>query len=73
MGSDLSFVNATASGCLIYRETSGCYVVSHEREPRNQLPVATLAGAYAACSRWEQELHLGPGAIKPPMRSRRIH
>lgn len=72
MGSDLSFVSATASGCLIYRETSGCYVVSHEREPRNQLPVATLAGAYAACNRWEQAHHLGAGAMRLPRRSRRI-
>jgi hypothetical protein len=54
MDSFLSFVNATAEGCRIYRETSGCYVVSHERQPQKRLPVATLAGAYAACSRLER-------------------
>lgn len=51
---DLSLVQATGSGCLIYRETSGRYVVSHEEEPTQRLTVATLAGAYAACRGWEQ-------------------
>lgn len=49
MGSELSFVNATGSGCMIYRETTGRYVVSREQEPRQQLRVATLAAAHAAC------------------------
>ena len=50
---NLSLVQATGSGCLIYRETSGRYVVSHEQEPQERLTVATLAGAYAACRGWE--------------------
>ncbi len=54
MGSDLSFVNATGSGCQIFRETTGRYVVSHELQPRQQMKVATLAGAYAACRSWER-------------------
>ncbi|MEB3170746.1 MAG: hypothetical protein VKK43_05175 [Synechococcaceae cyanobacterium] len=49
MGSELSFVNATGSGCMIFRETTGRYVVSREQEPRQQLRVATLAAAHAAC------------------------
>lgn len=56
MGSDLSFVNATGSGCVIYRETSGRYVVSHLDAPRHSLHAATLAGAYAACRGWENRL-----------------
>ncbi|MEB3331054.1 MAG: hypothetical protein VKI83_00975 [Synechococcaceae cyanobacterium] len=55
---NLSLVQATGSGCLIYRETSGRYVVSHEQEPMQRQTVATLAGAYAACRGWEQR-HLG--------------
>lgn len=54
MGNELSFVKATGSGCQIFRETTGRYVVSHEHQPRQQLKVATLAGAYAACRIWEQ-------------------
>lgn len=59
MGSDLSFVNATESGCVIYRETSGRYVVSHLDAPRHSLHAATLAGAYAACRGWESRLGVG--------------
>jgi hypothetical protein len=54
MGNELSFVNVTGSGCQIFRETTGRYVVSHEQQPRQQVKVATLAGAYAACRNWEQ-------------------
>jgi hypothetical protein len=53
MGSDRSYVNGTASGCQIFRETSGCYVVLHEHCPGRQLMTPTLAGAYAACRDWE--------------------
>ena len=52
-GHQLSFVNATGSGCLIHRETTGRYVVSHEAVPDGQLHAATLAGAYAACCGWD--------------------
>jgi hypothetical protein len=48
-GDHLSFVNATGSGCLIHRETTGRYVVSHAAMPDGALHAATLAGAYAAC------------------------
>ncbi|WP_216903479.1 hypothetical protein [Synechococcus sp. CCY 9618] len=54
MGSDLSFVNSTGSGCEIFRDTSGCYVVSHQRSPGQRAMTPTLAGAYAACHGWEQ-------------------
>ena len=54
MGSELSFVNATGSGCVIFRETTGRYVVSREQEPRRQLRVATLAAAHAACRGFER-------------------
>lgn len=62
MGSDLSFVNATDSGCVIYRETSGRYVVSHLEAPRHSLHAATLAGAYAACRGWESRISRDAGA-----------
>lgn len=58
MGSDLSFVNATGSGCMIFRETTGRYVVSREEEPRQQLRVATLAAAHAACRGFERREEL---------------
>jgi hypothetical protein len=54
MGSELSFVNVTGTGCLIYRETSGQYIVSHKEKPCQRLQAATLAGAYAACKGLEQ-------------------
>lgn len=57
MSSHLSFVNATDSGCVIYRETTGRYVVSHQDAPRDSLHAATLAGAYAACRGWEARLN----------------
>ena len=53
---ELSFVNCTGSGCLIHRETSGRYVVSHAAVPDGQLHAATLAGAYAACRGWDAVL-----------------
>lgn len=51
---ELSFVNATGSGCQIHRETTGRYVVSHPQQPRIRVLAATLAGAYAACHSWER-------------------
>lgn len=54
MGSQPCFVQATVSGCVIYRETTGCYVVSHTDRPLKKVRVATLAGAYAACQGWEK-------------------
>lgn len=53
MGNELSFVGETGSGCLIYRETSGGYVVRHEQSARNRQRVATLASAYATCQQLE--------------------
>lgn len=49
MGNELSYVNATGAGCVIFRETTGRYVVSHEQQPSQRLRVATLAAAHAAC------------------------
>jgi hypothetical protein len=66
MGSGLSFVNATGSGCVIYRETSGRYVVSHVETPLSKLHAATLAGAYAVCQGWERRL-MGEGAVAAPL------
>jgi hypothetical protein len=54
MGSELSFVNATGAGCVIFRETNGRYVVRCEQEPRQQLRVATLAAAHAVCRGFER-------------------
>lgn len=47
MGNELSFVGETGTGCLIYRETTGSYVVRHEQSPLRRQRVATLASAYA--------------------------
>jgi hypothetical protein len=55
LSGDLSVVRSTGSGCLILRERSGRYAVSHERAPQQLLRVATLAGAYAACHGWERD------------------
>lgn len=52
MGNHLSLVQATDCGCLIYRETTGCYVVSHQDQPKTSIRVATLPGAYAMCQGW---------------------
>lgn len=49
MGNELSYVGEAGTGCLIYRETSGGYVVRHEHNSRQRQRAATLAGAYATC------------------------
>jgi hypothetical protein len=54
MGNELSFVNATGDGCMIFRETTGRYVVSREQEPSQQQRVATLAAAHAVCRVFER-------------------
>lgn len=53
MTTELSFVNSTGSGCQIFRDRLGCYVVSHELRPGERAMRPTLAGAYAACQGWE--------------------
>jgi hypothetical protein len=54
MGTHPSFVQATVSGCVIIRETNGCYVVSRQDQPKKKVRVATMAGAYAACQGWDK-------------------
>ena len=54
---ELSYVGETGRGCLIYRETSGRYVVDHQEHPRGKTTAATLAGAYATCQVLEMELN----------------
>lgn len=49
MASDLSFVNEAGNGCVIYRETTGSYVVGLQRRPTHRRKVPTLACAYATC------------------------
>jgi hypothetical protein len=56
MGLNPCFVQATVSGCVISRDTTGCYVVSRQDRPIKKIRVATLAGAYAACQGWEKLL-----------------
>lgn len=53
---DLSYVGETGLGCLIYRETSGRYVVDHQQHPRGRTHAATLASAYAVCQVFEMDL-----------------
>lgn len=45
----LSYVTEAGPGCLIYRETTGRYVVRPGDQARQSQRVATLASAYAAC------------------------
>lgn len=59
---DLSYVGQTGNGCLIYRETSGRYVVNHQSHPSGQRPAATLASAYATCQAMERDLQTNPSA-----------
>jgi hypothetical protein len=54
MGTHLCLVQATDCGCTIYRETTGCYVVSHQDLPKTAVRVATLPGAYAVCQGWQR-------------------
>ena len=61
LSGDLSVVRSTGSGCVILRERSGCYAVSHERAPSQVQRVATLAGAYAVCHGLEQVEEQQPG------------
>lgn len=56
MSPNLSVVRTTETGCLIQREVTGRYVVSHPSEPNRRTHAATLAGAYAACRGWESRL-----------------
>jgi len=56
MGSNPCFVQATVSGCVIYRDVNGSYVVSQPGRPMKKVRVATLAGAYATCQGWEKLL-----------------
>ena len=49
MGNELSYVGEAGTGCLIYRETTGGYVIRHEQDGRQRQRAATLAGAYATC------------------------
>jgi hypothetical protein len=45
----LSYVTEAGPGCLIYRETTGGYVVRPGDRDGQSQKVATLASAYAAC------------------------
>jgi hypothetical protein len=54
MGNSSHFVQAMVGGCVIYREPTGCYVVSRQIPPLKKVRVATLAGAYAACQGWDK-------------------
>lgn len=47
MGNELTYVGETGTGCLIYREPTGGYVVRHEQSSKGRQRVATLASAYA--------------------------
>ncbi len=60
MGNDLSFVDSTRTGCQIYRNMTGCYVVHHELQPGQRALTPTLAGAYAACHSWERQQTADP-------------
>jgi hypothetical protein len=59
MHGELCLVRSTGNGCLIYRDMEGRFVVLHTAAPEDGKPVATLAGAYAACRDLERS--------KPPL------
>ena len=50
---ELSYVADGGDGCRIFRETSGHYVVRHERFPEGPRQAATLACAYGLCKELE--------------------
>ncbi len=54
MGGQHNVVESSGSGCVIERETSGLYLVSHRSRPGQRLRVANLPCAYAACRGWER-------------------
>jgi hypothetical protein len=54
MATQHNVVESSGSGCVIERETSGLYLVSHRSRPGQRLRVATLPCAYAACRGWER-------------------
>ncbi|MFM1799785.1 MAG: hypothetical protein RLZZ117_2063 [Cyanobacteriota bacterium] len=58
MGNHLCLVQATDCGCLIYREITGCYVVTHQNRHKAPIRVATLPGAYAMCEGWHRRSSL---------------
>lgn len=58
---DLSLVNTVGEDCRIYRETSGCYVVTSNSEGRPPSRVASLPCAYAVCRNWERQRELSQG------------
>ncbi len=51
---DLLVVSATETGCLIQKDHSCGFVVSHQGKPAEKLRVPTLASAYATCRDWER-------------------
>ncbi len=59
MGGQHNVVESSGSGCVIERETSGLYLVSHRSRPGQRLRVATLPCAYAACHGWERSAQAG--------------
>jgi hypothetical protein len=61
MTNHLNVVSATGSGCVIERETSGVYIVSHRDRPRDRLRVATLPCAWATCRDLERLGAASPG------------
>jgi hypothetical protein len=54
MAGQHNVVESSGSGCVIERETSGLYLVSHRSRPGQRLRVANLPCAYAACRTWER-------------------
>jgi len=53
-------VDSSESGCVIERETSGLYLVSHRSLHGQRLRVANLPCAYAACRGWERNAQAHP-------------
>lgn len=63
---DLSLVNTVGRDCLIYRETTGCYVVKSPSLGRPPSRVASLPCAYAVCRNWEWQEESASALPAPP-------
>ncbi|MFN6337862.1 MAG: hypothetical protein ACK41W_03915 [Cyanobacteriota bacterium] len=61
MKTSLCVVQVLVSGWVIYRETTGGYVVSRKDRPL-KVRAATLAGAHAACHGLERSQRVQPMA-----------
>jgi hypothetical protein len=61
MDQHLTVVAETLTGCRIFRETCGSYVVNHRDHQGERRGIATLASAYATCQQLEPRISQAAG------------